>query len=522
MLDLLIKNAEIVDGSGNPSYKSNIGIINNEIKILRNHDSSIEAKKTIDASGLTLTPGFIDFHAHTGLRILDEPLHEPKITQGITTELIGVDGNSYAPFKTKKDLNEFIELNSGLDGTIDQDVFWPSVESYLEAFHKKTAVNIAYLVGNSVLRINTVGWKNKKATTDDINNMKSILRESMEEGAFGLSTGLEYPPGNFADTSELTELSKEAHKNGGIYHTHVRYELGDKFLDPFKEAIEIGEKSDIPVHITHLYQSSYSKGGAGKILDLVEKSRESGLDITFDSYPYIYGSTRLIIMLPDWTKDGGTNVLKSILKSEEMRKKLKEEVAPRALSWEQVWLTYFKLAKNHRYEGLSVGEISRSRNQHPIDTICDILLEEDLQTCYVALGANGNTIPKFINHPLSMVGSDAVLLGDFPSPRTYGCFPTIISEYVREEKYMSLEYAIRKITSFPAQKLGIRDRGLIKENFKADITIFDLNKIKSKATKDNPKVFAEGIEYVIVNGEIIINKGKHTKVLNGHALKSDY
>ena len=280
MLDLLIKNAEIVDGSGNPSYKSNIGIINNEIKILRNHDSSIEAKKTVDASGLTLTPGFIDFHAHTGLRILDEPLHEPKITQGITTELIGVDGNSYAPFKTKKDLNEFIELNSGLDGTIDQDVFWPSVESYLEAFHKKTAVNIAYLVGNSVLRINTVGWKNKKATTDDINNMKSILRESMEEGAFGLSTGLEYPPGNFADTSELTELSKEAHKNGGIYHTHVRYELGDKFLDPFKEAIEIGEKSDIPVHITHLYQSSYSKGGAGKILDLVEKSRESGLDKT--------------------------------------------------------------------------------------------------------------------------------------------------------------------------------------------------------------------------------------------------
>ena len=207
----------------------------------------------------------------------------------------------------------------------------------MNAFHKKTAVNIAYLVGNSVLRINTVGWNNKLAKKNDIENMQSILRESMEEGAFGLSTGLEYPPGNFADTSELIELSKQAYKLGGIYHTHVRYELGDKFLDPFREAIEIGNKSNVPVHITHLYQSSYSKGGAHKILNLVESSRESGMDITFDSYPYIYGSTRLIIMLPDWTKDGGTKTLKDILSSDEMREKLKKEVSPRALSWDQVW-----------------------------------------------------------------------------------------------------------------------------------------------------------------------------------------
>ena len=519
MLDILINNAMIVDGSGNPGYFADVGIKNNKIEIFKYKQKNLNSKKIIDAKGMILSPGFIDFHAHSGLRILDEPLHEPKVTQGITTELIGVDGNSYAPFKSKEDLHEFIELNSGLDGTISQDVFWPTVESYLQAFHEKTAVNIAYLVGNSVLRVNTIGWENKIATKKDIDNMKSILRESMEEGAFGMSTGLEYPPGNFADTNELIELSKEAANLGGIYHTHVRYELGDKFLDPFKEAIVIGEKSNIPVHITHLYQSSYSKGGSSEILGLVENSRESGLDITFDSYPYIYGSTRLIIMLPDWTKDGGVKSLKSILKSKELRSQLKKEVAPRALSWEQVWLTYFKLPKNNRYEGLSVGEISRSRNQHPIDTICEILIEEDLQTCYVALGANGSTIPHFINHPLSMVGSDAVLLGDFPSPRTYGCFPTIISEYVREEKHMSLEYAIRKITSFPAQRLGISDRGLIKNGFKADLTIFDLNKIKSKATKDNPKQFAEGIEYVLVNGNIVIDKGKHTKTLKGQALK---
>ena len=213
MLDILIQNAQVVDGSGNPGYKSDIGIKDNKIKIFRYKNKSLKAKKTIDANGLILTPGFIDFHAHTGLRILDEPLHEPKISQGVTTELIGVDGNSYAPFKSKDDLNEFIELNSGLDGTINQDVFWPSVDSYLKAFHKKTAVNIAYLVGNSVLRINTVGWENKVATKNDIDNMKSILRESMEEGAFGLSTGLEYPPGNFANTSELIELSKQDNKH---------------------------------------------------------------------------------------------------------------------------------------------------------------------------------------------------------------------------------------------------------------------------------------------------------------------
>ena len=205
MLDILINNAMIVDGSGNPGYFADVGIKNNKIEIFKYKKENLNAKKIINAKGMILSPGFIDFHAHSGLRILDEPLHEPKVTQGITTELIGVDGNSYAPFKSKEDLHEFIELNSGLDGTISQDVFWPTVESYLQAFHEKTAVNIAYLVGNSVLRVNTIGWENKIANKKDIDNMKSILRESMEEGAFGMSTGLEYPPGNFADTNELID-----------------------------------------------------------------------------------------------------------------------------------------------------------------------------------------------------------------------------------------------------------------------------------------------------------------------------
>jgi N-acyl-D-amino-acid deacylase len=349
--------------------------------------------------------------------------------------------------------------------------------------------------------------------------MKAVVREAMEEGAFGMSTGLDYPPGNYADTDELVELSTQVVSMGGIYHTHVRYRLGDRYLDPFKEALEIGQRSGVPVHITHFYQRAPSPGGGRGLLRLVEDAHERGQDVTFDSYPYIYGSTRLLIMVPDWAHNGGPEKLKAALRSKETRERLRREIGPRAPSWHDIWLTYFKRPENHRYEGKSVAEVSEMMGKHPVDAICDLLLEEDLQTCYVAAGANGNTLPAFVTHPLSMVGSDAVLLGDFPSPRTYGCFPVILSEYVREERQMSLPSAIRKMTSFPAQRLGIMDRGILRDGMKADITVFHPRNVKAPATRTNPKQFPIGIEYVIVNGSIAIDQGKHTGVLAGRALK---
>ena len=312
MLDLLITNGMIVDGTGNPGFYGAVAVTGDEVEILRGDVSQIQAARTIDATGKVVCPGFIDMHAHSGLVILSEPLHEPKVRQGVTTELIGVDGNSYAPFHRHEDFLQFVELNSGLDGNPPLPGRWSTVAEYLDMFDSKVSVNIAYIIGNSPIRICVMGWEDRPATVADIQNMRALLREGMEEGAFGISTGLDYPPGSYADTAELVELSREAAALGGIYHTHVRNSLGDRFLDPLKEAIDIGRQSGIPSHITHLYQRTTAPGGGRRLLQLVEDAREEGLDVTFDSYPYIYSSTRLLIVLPQWCQSGGPNRLKEV------------------------------------------------------------------------------------------------------------------------------------------------------------------------------------------------------------------
>lgn len=519
MLDLIIKNGLIIDGTGSPGFYGAAGVEGETVHILRGDVSSVEANRTIDATGKVVCPGFIDMHAHSGLVMLAEPLHEPKVRQGVTTELIGIDGNSYAPFQTHEDFLRFVELNSGLDGNPPLPGKWSTVAEYLSMFDNKVSVNVAYIIGNSPLRIAAVGWEDRPASGSDLENMIAFLREGMEEGAYGLSTGLDYPPGSYASTQELIELSKEAARLGGIYHTHVRNTLGDRYLDPLREAIDIGRQSGIPCHITHLSQQKRHPGGAEPILELVERSREEGLDVTFDMFPSLYGSTRLTILFPQWTMDGGPDRQKEVLRSPEGRKRLKEEMVPRGVSYDEMWLTYFKRPHNHKFEGRSIAEAAALMGKDEVDTMCDLLLDEDLQVCYIMAGTNGMTLPKFINHPLSMIGSDGVLLGEYPSPRTYGTFPTVLGEFVREEKGMSLPNAIRKMTSFPAQRLGIPDRGVLRDGFKADMVVFDSRTVKSPATRSQPKVFPIGIDYVIVNGQVVVEDGRHSGTLAGRALR---
>ena len=523
MLRLLIKGGLIIDGTGNPGFYGAVGVEGEQVRILRGDVSQIEAARVIDAGGRVVCPGFIDMHAHSGLVMLAEPRHEPKVRQGVTTELIGVDGNSYAPFSSHEDFLRFVELNSGLDGNPPLPGRWSTVEQYLAMFSNKVAVNIAYIIGNSPLRIGAVGWEDRPASAAELANMKALLRVGMEEGAFGLSTGLDMPPGSYANTAELVELSREAARLGGIYHTHVRYNLGDRFLDPFREALDIGRQSEIPIHITHFYQRINKLGGADRMLRLVEDARDEGRDVTFDSYPYLYGSTRLIILLPPWTHDGGPERLKALLRSPEGRERLRKEVQPRPgswlVSWHEMYLTHFKQPQHHRYEGHSIAEVADMMGKDPVDTICDLLVAEDLGICYVTAGVNGATLPKFVSHPLSMVGSDALLIGDYPSPRTYGTFPLILAEFVREDRFLSLPDAIRKMTSFPAQRLGIPDRGLLRDGFKADIVVFDAQRVNTPATRSQPKQFPVGIEYVVVNGNVVVDNGKHTDMLGGRALR---
>ncbi len=519
MFDVLISGGQVIDGSGNVGFRAAVGIQGETVAIVRGDVSEVEAARVIDATNRVVCPGFIDFHAHSGLVILAEPRHEPKVHQGVTTEVIGVDGNSYAPFRDDDDLRRFIQLNSGLDGNPPLPARWSTVEQYLALFDDNVAVNICYLVGNSPLRIAAVGWDERPASAAEQATMRSLLREAMEEGAWGLSTGLDCPPGSYADTDELVGLSAEAARLGGIYHSHVRYRLGDRFLDPFREAIDIGRRSGVPAHITHFYQRLSSTGSGTDMLALVEAARDEGLDVTFDSYPYVYSSTRLLIMFPDWVHDGGPDRLREALRSPAARARLRQEVAPRGQSWQDIWLTYFKQPHNHLYEGRSVAEVAAMRNQDPVDALCDLLVEEDLQTSYTALSGDGSSLPKFLAHPLSMVGSDAVLLGEFPSPRTYGCFPVILGKFARDEGALSLPQAIRKMTSFPAQRLGLSNRGLLRDGFKADVVVFDPLHVGAPATRTQPKQFPVGIEYVIVNGTVVVDAGRHTGALAGRALR---
>ena len=519
MLDLLIKGGLIVDGSGNPGFYGAIGVRDDVITVLRGDVSHIETKRALDASAKIVCPGFIDVHAHSGLVILAEPTHKPKVHQGITTELIGVDGNSYAPFKSQRDLERFIQINAGLDGDPHLPGKWASVSQYLAMFDKKVAVNIAYLVGNSPLRIGSVGWDNRPSSKQELQNMKALLRESMEDGAFGMSTGLDYPPGEYADTDELVALSSEVARFGGIYHTHVRNSLGDRHLDPFKEAIDIGRRSGVPVHVTHLAHGRASAERAGPVMELVEQARRQGLDVTFDDFPYEYGGTRALVVFPSWTHEGGPENLKEILGSQEGRERLRREVQPQGQGWEDMRLTYFKKPHNQRYEGRSIAEVAEIEGKHPVDALCDLLLDEDLRVSYIAEVVDGTTLRNVITHPLYMVGSDAILLGDFPSPTAYGAFPFILSQIVREEKSLLMPEAIKKMTSHPAQRLGLEDRGLLRTGMKADVVVFDPETIKAPSTRENPKQYSTGIDYVIVNGAVVIDEGRHTGALPGRALR---
>jgi N-acyl-D-amino-acid deacylase len=521
MLDLLIRNGLIIDGTGNPGFYATLGVEGDEVRIFRGDTSQIETAREIDATGHVVCPGFIDMHSHGGLIILGEPRHEPKVRQGVTTELIGIDGNSHAPFKTQQDLHRFIEIDSGLNGRPPMPAEWLTVAEHLSMFDNTVAVNIGFILGNSPVRVWSVGWDDRPATRAELEDMKAVVREAMEEGAVGLSTGLDYPPGSFADTNELIELSRAVALKGGFYHTHTRASLRKKgLLAPWEEALEVGRATDIPVHFTHYRQRSQGDGSHLDYLGLVEKSRDEGLDVTFDCYPYIYGSTRATIALPDWTMDGGPERITQVLNSPKERARAGEEMrAGNRIRPSEGWLTNFEKPHNKQYEGLSLAEIARMRGQDALEAFFDLLLDDGLGLCIVIVGTNPQTLPAFVSHPYGMVGSDAILLGEYPSPRTYGCFPVILAEFVRAEQQLRLPEAIRKMTSFPAQRLGLRDRGMLRDGMKADIVIFNPRTVKATATPRQPKQYPTGIPYVIVNGRVVIDDGQHTGALPGRALR---
>ena len=524
--DLLITGGTVVDGTGAVGFAADVAVFDGRIRVIRDGSSQlVHAGETIEASGKVVCPGFIDLHSHSGLWILAEPRHEPKVRQGVTTELVGVDGNAYAPFRRREDLEAFVQLNGGLDGRPDLDHDWTSVASYLDRFDRGMAVNVAFIAGNSALRINALGWDDVPADARAMDRMRGTLREAMEDGAFGVSSGLDYPPGSYATTDELAQLTEEAARLGGIYHTHVRYTLGDRFLDPFKEAIEIGARGGGPAHITHFYHRSGYPGGPEQLLGMVEEARARGQDVTFDSYPYEWASTRLLIQLPQWVQAGGPMALLERLADSRVRERMRAEVGhPSASStstagWSDIRLGYFAAPENLAWEGRTLAEYMSATGTDGVDAICDLLLAEDLRVAQVTSGPTAETLPRFVAHPVGMVGTDSTFLGAKPSPRTYGSFPRILGEFVREKQIMGLEEAVRKMTSAPAARLGLRERGIVREGAIADLVVFDPETVASLATYEEPRRFPVGIEHVIVNGTPVVRNGEHTGALPGQALR---
>jgi N-acyl-D-amino-acid deacylase len=529
--DVVIRNGTVVDGTGNPPFPATVCVEGDRVRVVRGElPEGVAVGAEVDASGMVVAPGFIDAHSHSDLVLLDDPQLEMKVRQGVTTEVIGVDGLSYAPFDSDAELARFAAVNAGIGGIPSAPLSFPSVGAFLERVDG-AAVNVATLVGNTALRVNAIGWGEQPAGLADVRRMRDQAREAMREGAVGLSTGLDYPPGSFADTDELVELSAEVARAGGIYHSHVRYGLGDGYLDGFREAFEIGRRSGIPVHVTHLSRSPrvIHSRGAQAILDLFEEARDAGEDVTFDAYPYEWGGTRLARLLPEWVQaDGNGNGRNWVqrLAEDDVRARLRKELpassqlAPYEASppfWD-VRLGNLTDAQDSELEGAYLATAVAEADRPLADVLCDLVARNPGAT-FVRPSAHAMTLWKFVVHPLGMVASDGVLLGKYPSPRAYGTFARVLADFVREERLLSLPEAVRKMTSFAATRLGLADRGQLRDGAFADIVVFDPLKVDAPASYERPRVFARGIEHVVVNGRFVVRDGEPTAELPGKALR---
>lgn len=518
--DIIIKNGRIMDGSGNPWYHSDVGIKGGRIKAINNLNNAV-AGRVIDAEGMIVAPGFIDIHSHSDYPVLIEPEVHSKIRQGVTTEVIGNCGSSAAPMN--QSLSEYREKYDKSQLGDDFEFNWGSMKEYLEMVRGKgISFNIVPLTGHGTLRQNTIGNDNRAPTELELKEMKSLLTQSLEEGAWGLSTGLIYTPNLYAKTDEIIELVRVLEEYDGLYTSHIRGE-GDTLIEAVEEAITIGEETGVNVQISHFKACGSRNWGKTEVtLGMIQDARDRGIDVTFDQYPYIASSTGLASILPPWAHEGGAEKLLQRISDPETREKLRAEPTEEMEDWTRILIAH--AANNPGYEGKTVQEIAVLEEKTPFDAMCDLLLTENAQVMVILYEMCEEDVQRVMQDPNGMIGSDGRAMspdGVFGKskfhPRYYGTFPRVLGFYVREG-IISLQEAVRKMTSAPAQRLGIKDRGLIKEGLMADITIFDPDSVKDEATFIDPHRYASGIPYVIVNGVVVIDNGEHTGALPGKPL----
>jgi dihydroorotase/N-acyl-D-amino-acid deacylase len=528
--DIVIRNGQIIDGTGSPWYSGDVGIRDGKIAAIGNL-ANAQCKRVIDARGMVVAPGFIDMLGQSDLTILVNPHLPSKIFQGITTELTG-EGDSAAPLNDaiiKADRVEYEHLKITPD--------WRTFRQYFARLEKQgMGINLGSYVGATQVRRMVLGDDNRAPSPAELDRMKSLVRAAMKDGAVGVSTSLQYAPAPYASTEELIALAAEAARFGGIYATHIRDE-GNAIITALDEAVRIGKEARIPVEIWHLKAAGKPNWGRmPEITAHIEKARQSGVDISADTYAYPAWFNSFSAFIPPWAHDGGDAKLLGRLKDPAMRARIRKDMETPADNWDNEWqevpgpeaimVSVVHNPKLLPLQGKTVAEIAKMWGKDPIDTIFDLLIQDDAYTYVAVFGMSEPDVALALTLPWVSICNDSqgtapegVLGKEHPHPRAYGTFPRILRKYVREEKKLGLEEAIRKFTALPAQRMRLTNRGVLKAGMWADVVVFDPETVRDRATFENPNQLSEGMQYVLVNGIPVIDGGKATNALPGRVLR---
>lgn len=535
--DLILRNGTIIDGSGADGFRGDVAVTNTKIAAIGDL-SDAEARETIDCTGQVICPGFIDLHAHSDLTLLTNPRAESKVRMGVTSECNGQCGMGLFPVRAE-DLAALRATCSFIDAPTE--VCWTTAHEYLTALEAaKPSINVAAMLGQSALRAWAMGFDSRPATEAEIVDMCAAARDGFAEGAIGISLGLAYALGSFASNEEIVALCGEAAAHGKHVSVHTRNE-GVWQLEGLKEMIDIArqvtDRGPLRLQIDHLKCSGQSSwGNMPAVLKKIERARDEGLDIAFDVYPYTAGSRHLSGSLPPWMHAGGNEALVERLRNPECRRRLRDDFEasqegratenPFELAFSDILVTEVATEENRSAIGKRLDEVADEREQDPLEAALDLIAEENGRVSVCLFSMSEEDMKLALAHPLGCVATDGLAYAPYgelarskPHPRSYGTFPRLLGRYVREEKLLSLPEAIRKCTSLPASRLAITDRGLLKEGFAADITVFDPEAIIDRADYGDPHQYPVGISLVMVNGLITVQGEDHTGAAAGIILK---
>jgi N-acyl-D-amino-acid deacylase len=526
MFDILITGGRVVDGSGLPWFAADLAITGDRIAAV-GQLAGAETKTQIDAAGKVVGPGFVDAHVHGDLMLLADPLHEPAIRQGVTTYILGQDGVAMAP-ASPATLDHMRRYTAGFSGGAEVaetrllreagflgEAGFLSVADYLSRFDQRTAVNVAYLIPNGNARMEVMGLETRPPTPDELRRMARLVRDGMEQGAVGLSSGLDYIPSRYAETDELIALCREIAPYGGVYVTHMRRYDPEGVLGSMDEVFRIGREAGCGVHISHF------NSRARLVLPKLDAARAAGIDATYDLYCYLAGSSILaMVALPPTVQEGGVDATLARLRDLAVRARLREAPDGPRGPLEDVRLSYVAAPEYRQYEGRTLAEAARDWNGNLMDFICDVLLASGLAVGCVVPHRNRteDDVRDLTRHPAMMAGSDGIFTGTRPHPRGCGCFARYLGPYVRDGTW-TLEQAVQHLAAHAARRFGLTDRGLLCEGMAADVVVFDPEMIADRSTYDDGRQLAVGVEHVLVNGELVLHAGKRTNAMPGRGLK---